>query len=477
MAAGIFFAILLVAYQIAGRQNHRLDLSREKIHSLSPEGREVLKRLSGERITVRAFFADGDPARKEFEMMLREAATHHRRFHFEFLDPDRFPSEAKQSRIENYRTTVIDCGGREERIQGTAEEAVVNALIRLAHPEVRTICFTTGHGELSFSDTERNGISEWKRVLEDQPFQVREIDLGGGDLSECRAVVMAGPHYEMLPKETEALQKIAKDGKGVLLLIDPMDPGEGKSFQAFLKPFGIELGPDVVVDKMSKLVGGDYLIPLVSRYASHPVTARFNAATFLPVARTVNKAKEIRHGVSVTELAFTAPGSWAETDLKKLENGEAEIDPDSDRPGPLPLAAVSEGRKARVAVVGDSDFITNAHLRLAGNKDLALNLLQWLVRDDRWISIRPPETRFEPLFLKQNQSAWVAVFSIGVLPLAALATGSLGIVLRRRANRPPGQPPGTGRPGGQSPLDQPAVPDDRAANRRLTNRRRKSVPQ
>ena len=80
LAAGIFFAILVLLYQIAGRQNQRVDFTREKIHSLSPEGLEVVKRLTGERLRLRAFFADGDPARKDFELLLKAIRSHHRRF-------------------------------------------------------------------------------------------------------------------------------------------------------------------------------------------------------------------------------------------------------------------------------------------------------------------------------------------------------------------------------------------------------------
>lgn len=437
IASGIFLAILILIGQIAAHHNRRFDLTRGRLHSLSNETIAVLNRMEKDGIQVSAFFAEEDPARRSVKILLKEIATRHPHFHYEFYDPDRAPSQARRLGVENYRTTVIEFQNRREKIQEFTEEALANTLIRLAHPERQTLCFTTGHAEASLAESERNGLSGWKQLLEDHSYRLKEIQLlGRGIPGDCAAVVIAGPHYELLPKEVDLLQKYAGRGKGLLLLIDPMDRGTGKSFVKLVEPFGVRLGEDVVVDKMSRVFGGDYLIPLVTQYADHPVTRRFRAATFLPITRTVRMASVVPEGMAVTELARTMPGSWAETNLAKLENGEAQLDPETDGVGPVPVAAAVEIQTvppgARVAVVGDSDFLTNAYLKVSGNKDFSLNLLEWLVKDDRWIAIRPKPSRFQPLFLRKNQSVGAAALTIAGFPLATLVAGSLGIWVRRR---------------------------------------------
>lgn len=440
LASAIFLTILVLVYQIVSHHNRRWDLTEDRIHSVSTETSEVLRRMKGHPVTVRGFFADLDPARRRLEVLLKEMATHHPRFHYELFDPDRSPSEANKVRIDAYQTVVVEYAGSSERFQGYEEEDLANAFIRLANPRKRTLCFTTGHGETSLSETERTGFSEWKQVLEDQRYSVKEIQIAkDGIPEECQAVVVMGPRYELLPKELDLLQKYPEKGKGLFLLIDPVDPGEGKSFAELTVPWGLKLGEDVVVDKMSRIFGGDYLVPLVTHLPNHPITERFRVATFLPISRTVRKAPEVPEGIVVEEIAETTPGSWAETDLKRLEAGEAEFDPKADLRGPVPLALAAElteaPRGARIVVVGDSDFLTNVYVRLSGNKDFSLNILQWLVKDDRWIAIRAKEPRFEPLFLRFHQSVGVAGLTIGVLPLALLVTGSLGIWFRRKKSK------------------------------------------
>ena len=441
VASGIFVAVLALSYLIVSRHNRRIDLTHNKVHSLSPETARILHRMRKDKITVRAFFAEDDPAKRDLEVFLKEVSTHHPHFKYGFWDPDRYPSEARQYRIDTYQTTIIEYQKRQERIQDLSEESFANAFLRLAQPQKRTVCFTTGHGEIELANTERTGLAQWKQVLEDRQYEVREIELlPDGVPAECRSLIMAGPRYELLPKELDILQRYPGTGKGFLLLIDPMDAGTGKSYIELVKPFGIRLRDDVVIDKMSQVFGGDYLVPLITQYADHPVTKQFRIATFLPIARTASRIPDAPQSqLDVKELALTAPGSWAETDLKKLESGEAELNPDTDFVGPVSVAVASELKKgfkgARVVVVGDSDFITNAHLQVSGNRDFALNILQWLIHDEHWISIQGREPRFEPLFIHLNQTIGVAGFAIGVLPLTVLAVGSTQIWFRRRRSQ------------------------------------------
>jgi len=435
-ASGILLTVLVLAYQIAVRHNRRIDLTQEKVHSLSAPSVEVLRQMERDEIWVRAFFAEGDEARRKFGRLLKQMGSRHPHFRYEFHDPDRSPSETRQYRVDSYQTVIVESRGRQQRFQGVTEEGLTNALIRIAHPQPQTLCFTAGHGESSLTDEDRTGMSQWKQALENYQYRIREIQFTArGIPPECNALIMAGPHYELLPQEIDLLQKFSESGKGFLLLIDPMDPGTGTSFVQLARSFGIELGGDVVVDKVSRIFGGDYLIPLIATYSQHPITERFRAATFFPIARTVNKSPETPEGIKITELAKTNPGGWAEHDLKKLEDGEAELNPEEDTPGPVSIAAASELLQApkgsRWVVVGDSDFVTNAHLGISGNRDFVLNILQWLVKDDRWISIRVKTSRFEPLFLRVNQSVGVAAFAIGGLPLTILAVGSAGIMIRR----------------------------------------------
>lgn len=438
-------AILLLTFGMAMalvvRYNSRWDFTREKIHSLSVPTVRILEELAGDALEAVAFYPNGDPSRDALEVFFKECKLKHPSFQYYFYDPDRVPSLAREFGAEEMYTVVIRYGDRQEKVLQPDEESFTNALLRLAQPKQFAVCFMAGHGGPSLSDTDRNGLELLARALKDGNYSVHEMVMERSGVPDaCHAVVVAGPHRELPAGELQFLKEVFREGRGVFLLLDPMDRGEGASFVRFLKDFGVDLGEDVIVDKMSRMVGGDFLVPLVSQYeADHPITRQFHEPSLFPVARSVQPSGKESPGLRVTPLALTSSGSWAERDLKALEKGEAAFDAAADLAGPLALAvavdvpAGAAGAGAgRMVVVGDSDFVTNAYLHSSGNRDLTLNMLQWLVKDDRFISIRPRKIAFQPLYLSEYQrlSLW-GVTGAG-MPLFFLLAGTYRMLWRKR---------------------------------------------
>jgi len=105
--------------------------------------------------------------------------------------------------------------------------------------------------------------------------------------------------------------------------------------------------------------------------------------------------------------------------------------------GAIDAKDAPEGRKdakARVVVVGDSDFATNAFVNLSGNKDLFLNTLSWLAEEENLIAIRPKERANTPIFLTAAQGQVLFWLPVVVVPAVLLVSGT-SVVLRRRRSR------------------------------------------
>lgn len=422
---------------IAGRFNRRWDFTKDKIYSLKSQTIGVLEKLKGENIEAFAFYPHDDPARDNLEVFLKECKLRHRNFKYSFYDPDRFPSLAKRFNVTQFYTVVLQMNGRTERVAEPNEETFTNALLRLVNPVKFSLCFTTGHNEAPLNGVDRNSLSLFKQGVENSNYTVQEIILQRDKIPDfCSAVVVAGPHNEFSQEDWNALKAGFNAGTGILFLIDPMDPGAGKTFRDFMKIFGIDLGENVVIDKMSRVVGGDFLVPLVAQYVTeHPVTNNFNQTTFFPVSRSVQPSTEPAPGIEVVPLALSGSGSWAETDLAQLEKGQAAFDSAADLAGPICLAvgAEQQGEKGgRMVVVGDSDFLTDAYSQLSGNMNLGMNMLRWLVRDDRFIALPPRQLDFQPLFLTTPQRSQMLLGIIVALPLVFLAIGVIIIARRKR---------------------------------------------
>ncbi len=433
----VLFVTLALGMILVGRFNKRWDFTKDKIYSLTAQTIGLLEKLKSEKIEVFAFYPHDDPARENFEVFLKECRQHHPDFKYTFYDPDRVPSMAKRFHVDRFYTVVVQYQGRTERVTEPNEETFTNALMRLVNPQRYSVCFSTTHGEALLNGVDRNSLSQLRQNLLNSNYQLQEIILSRDKIPPfCDAVVIPGPHQEFAPEELNLLKASFNTGTGILFLIDPMDPGTGKSFKDFMKVFSIDLGDNVVVDKMSRVVGGDFLVPMVAQYVTdHPVTNGFNQTTFFPVSRSVQPSVDSAPGIEVIPLALSGSGSWAENNLADLEKGQAVFDAATDIAGPIcmAVAAQQEGEKGgRMIVVGDSDFVTDAYLQLSGNLNLAESMIRWLVKDDRFVTLPPRQLEFKPLFLTTPQRSKMLFGILGIIPGVFLISGLVIIFYRKK---------------------------------------------
>ena len=438
--AVILLATIALVYMVIQPFHERWDLTQDRIYSLPQSTLGVLRDLKDKRIDVLLFFQQEDPSRQGLEVFMKECRRHHPEFHYDFYDPNRRPQLARKFNVTDTRTVIFRSGDREERLLGPSEEGFTNAFLRLLHPKDMDVCFVTGHGEVVLDDEATGGYLQFRDTLQGYNAKIHSIVLARDHVPDaCQVVVVGGPRWDLTPGEFADLDKALDNGKGLLLLIDPMDPGAGLAFVAYAKKYGVSLGQNVIVDKQSRMVGGDFLMPLVSRYlVTHPVAKNMKRATFFPLVRTVQPSTDASPGLEVSPLALTGEGSWAETDLPSLENGNATFDMKTDVAGPLSVAVAVEKtppvKGGRMIIVGDGDFLTNGYLSLSGNKELGLNMIRWLANDDRFMDVRRPELRFKPLLLDTPRRAQLIFVLIGLYPLLFLMVGGTHLLVRSRTS-------------------------------------------
>ncbi|MGA2363513.1 MAG: Gldg family protein [Candidatus Aminicenantales bacterium] len=449
----IVLAILGLANYFLSKHNYRADFTAAKIHSLSDQSVTVLKNLKTD-ISIKGFFREGNYSRVAMENLLKICAYHSARIKFEFIDPDKNPGLVKRYDVTQDGTTVFEAGGKESRITASSEEDITNALIKVTRAGKKVIYFLEGHGEATLAETGDSGYSTAKTELEKLSYEVKKQSLALADSfpKDCALLIVPGPQKDLLPNELDTINKYIQDGGRVFFMVDPETaPG----MKPFLVRYGFKLDDDIVVDTVSRLLGGDYFMPVVSQYEEHPITRKFGYATFYPYARSVEISDTKPEGATLTALAKTSPNSWAE---RELTEKQVKFDKDKDRQGPITLAAVASlkvkpeeaspaeakpvekaagekttnEKEARIAVVGDSDFIKNNYYNLSGNGNFFLNIANWLTEESDLISIQPKTQTPRTIQLTPSQGRLLFFASIVILPLAVLIIG-VYVWLRRRS--------------------------------------------
>lgn len=449
LVLGIVIFIYLIAYS-----HHKLfDVTSNKRFSLSEQTTKIITSLDQD-IELLAFLKNMQPEKEQIERMLQQYAYQSSRISYRIIDPQEYPTITEEYAITKFGEMIIRAENKKEKVDFPSEEGITNAILKLLQNTKPRIAVLTGHSELSLDVTDKTGLSLLKRFLELENYETEEVLLLREDTlsSDIDCFIIPSPKTELFENEIETIRTYYQNGGSVLVLIDPDAP---VSVETFLDSLGIDMKEGILVDTLSQVFGASALVPVVTQYVPHAITENFRVASFFPTARFVDVKTDLPDGVTGYALAYTGPGSWVEMDKSSLAEKPV-FNKDVDIPGPVPVIAMLEGtvdqvvddanasaetaedavtkttRKAsRLVVVGDSTFTDNATIGLSGNKDVVLNIIAWLTRDEQLISIRKKADDSQPLFLTGVQQLLVFIIPVVVMPLAALVIG-IFVALRFR---------------------------------------------
>jgi len=234
-----------------------------------------------------------------------------------------------------------------------------------------------------------------------------------------------------------------ENGGRALFLIDPPlklgreDYSGSPALATVIQSWGVTLNKDLALDTsgIGQIFGLGPEVPLVTAYESQPIVRDLKeVATAFPLTRTL-EVKSPDKGTA-EKLFSTSSNSYATT---RINSAEIRIDPKTDKKGPLTLAAAGtygaagggKSKEGRFVVVGSSNWVSNNILRFNGNRDLFLNMMNWLSSDEDLISIRPKEPEDRRLNITGRQMSALFYSSMVFLPLIVVASG-MAVWFRRR---------------------------------------------
>jgi len=450
----VVLALVVIAYLVLMNHNKRIDLTKAKRFSLSQQTLNILKGIN-DPVQVFIFYSKSQDT-TSIRDLLSQYHYYNKKFNFEIVDPDLNPAKVKEFNISEYGEIVLKYGNKTEKAKSPTEEGITNALIKLTQKGVKIVYFTKGHGEKSTEDYSNNGYDKIAAAIKNENFKVKEIFLLNEKKvpDDCAVLVMAGPVTDYEPYEIKLLKSYIDKGGKLLVLLDPSERGvKFTNLTSMLADYGLVLKDDVIIDPLSKVLSGDYFMPVISNYTYNPITKNFRIATFLRIARSVQTKEVENKDVFTRIVARTSDSSWAETDLKTLASGKgARFDKKVDIKGPVPVVAYSrivikskenaddkestdqndkKEIEGYILAFGDSDFVTNSMYQTQGNKDLFLNSINFLANRGEMITIRPKQQESVFLTLTSKQGRILFFISLILVPLIIIIVG-LYINIQRR---------------------------------------------
>lgn len=430
--------ILIVGNLLANQYTKTWDLTEDKTNTLASESQEIIKSVKSP-VHADAYFTSRmstDSAKSLLDKLKLASAGN---FTYQFIDPEANPVQAQNDQVQTDGTIVLKQGGRSEQVSFASESEIINAIVKLDNPGVRTVYFLTGHGEGSIETNGENSFTMLKSRLSSKNYTVKTLNLFAERKipEDALSIIIAGPVSPIASEEVDLIRAYLS-GKGSLVyLSEPVLEGEAPAaddpFQTYLlESWGIGLSNDLVIDP-------NYdppVLAVAASYARHPITEKIgNQLTVMPVARSLNLAATPPDGITLTSLVNTTANSWGENSVDQIQNNQVTFDQEVDLPGPLSIAAAAENSNSqtRLVVTGDAQFADDTNISLYGNSAFITNAVDWAAGQDNLINLSVNQPKQRVLVLRdRTQMNLIFLGSVVLLPLATIIAGVVVWINRRR---------------------------------------------
>jgi ABC-type uncharacterized transport system involved in gliding motility auxiliary subunit len=445
----VIVAVLGAVNFLANRYSKAYDSTSNKQFSLSDQSIKIAQNLKND---VKITYFDDTSRFPQARDLLDRYSSLSPRLKVEMIDPVKKPQVAKAAGFRRDANIVVTSGDRKEEAKSLTEEEVTGALIRSQKSGERNVCFVNAAGEKSIDEEGANGFSLMKQLLQRDNYKTKTVNLraGGADASksvaigqapavgaievpkDCLALVSGGPTLDYPQPVVDAFKKYVEGGGHALFMLDtPLKLGresaapENAALIALLSGWGVTANKDLVLDLsgIGNMFGAGPEIPIILQYEQQPIVRPLQRVpTAFPLTRSLD-VKSPAKGTAEKLLGTTEDSISVD---KVAANGQ--IDPKQGKKGPFTLAAAGTtggSPSGRFVVTGTSGWADNRALgsRSLGNRDLFMNMINWLTADEDLISIRPKSPEDRPLTLTTQKLGTLFWLSVIIFPLGIVGMG------------------------------------------------------
>lgn len=399
-----------------------------------------------EPIVIQSFVSDTNKALKEdIAHLIQGYQRFKSNITLGFIDPTLEPALVRKHGIRNEGELLINMDDRQEHILAATEKNITNAIQRLARTQNDWLLFLSGHDERSPHGDSSFDYTSLNTILKNKGLLVRTYNLASNpNIPEnTAALVIADPQKPLLDGEIQIILNYIDRGGNLLWLLEP---NSQQNMDSLADVFGIDRLPGIVVDPNTEILGlTDQRFTLIPEYSRHVITQNLDSMTVYPTSQALEFIGN--DDWEAETLLETLPRTWSETDEI---SPDMSLDSSLDTPGPLVIGlsltrsvrqnefdfeelANLNNIEQRIVIIGDSDFASNAYLGQGGNLDITISIINWLVKEDAFVSI-PNRTNLDgTLNLSKTEQMIIGFSFLLIIPVGLMLTGLIIWFKRRKS--------------------------------------------
>jgi hypothetical protein len=459
-------SLFLIINVLSWNHFKRINLADKHNQSLSEESIDILNNIISEVEIFVAYEQKTDSDQQLFVQPMKRLLQEYRAYcqnfiKITFIDVNKQPRQIDLLRNRfgeiDSNSVVVSCGDRFKIITAfelydfsnenatifCGEEVISNAISAMTSGTKKSIVFTVGHGEMSADNpSTSNGISSAVSSLKKHGYDVitKHIsDLANSDDPDL--IVIAGPKTEFIDAEIDLLEDFLSHKNGrVLILLSPL---KRNGLDDLFFRWGIIADDMILVSKDSTDLAnnGDNMIRI---FRDHPITKAMVGMQLTAIFGSTQPARpDLGANTSqlvITPLMESSVNTFAKLNFDKTQTSN-NFDPNTDLPGPIPIATLSERMldkstgidisRGKLLIVGNCNFISNSRIHLLGNRILFHSMVNWLVDANQSLRIQPRILKQYMVNLSRNDIFSIALW-IAVIPMLILLAWVYVCFLRRR---------------------------------------------
>ncbi len=450
IAVVVLIAVVIVANIFVTNKNYTVDVTSNKLYSLSKQTKSILKDLDKE-VTVYVINKKSD-VNSSYAQIWKEYSKKSSKIKFVYKDPDLYPDFTKKyvdsSQEVPDDSVVVKCGKKYRYISSndyvsytysmyssyTADslnlESVMTEAINYVTADSTPVVYTlTGHAE---QDLTSNVTSSF----EGDNYTVKELNLltEKNVPDDCAILLINGAQKDISKDELKKLKTYMKNG-GKMYIFLSTGAGDMTNLDSFLKEYNLKPQKGVVVEadtsRYTQLP--IYLLPNIENADATSAQYNSNIYVLAPSAKGIKEitGKGKKDKYTVTPLLTTSDDAYSKTDT---ENATAEKEK-NDIEGPFNISvAVSDSTGGRMIVTGCSNMLLDEIDNAVGgaNTDFVLNGINYLEQQESKISIRTKKLTQETAVVPAFEQKTSLIMTVFLVPLAILAIGIVIVVKRRK---------------------------------------------
>ncbi len=456
----LILGILVVVNFISVRLFGRVDLTSQKVYTLSDASKNLVRSLD-DRVAIKAYFTEDLPApynnnrRAVLDILNEYKAYAGGNLAFEFINPEgeKGEEEAQQQGIAPVQVQVVKEDKFEVKrgylglvmlyedrkevlpvVQNLAslEYDISSALKRLTTRTKKKIGYTTGHQEADL------GSMRQAQQLLSQQYDLVPVDLTSSMPvpQELSALLIISPSMRFSDSAKFKIDQYLMRGGKVAFLMNRVNATLQSRFgnamdlnlDDLLEQYGVRVNPDLVRDAQCANISvmqqqGPFtiqsqvpfpLIPIASNFHPENPIVKDLQSVILHFTSSIDTSLASAKGLNVEVLMRSSKRSGRQTGFFMIDPFQRYTPADLAEEGiPLavlvrgqfksffegkqPPAEVTQSPETRIVVFGDGDFMKDDYLGNRGNLVLFANVVDYLADDAGLITIRSKNVVSPPL--------------------------------------------------------------------------------